>query len=144
MASGVAAAQPIAFTGATVIDVEEGVTKPGMAVIVTRNRITAIGSEDEMTSPMGRPSSTIRANTSSPGFGICTPTMSMTYLRERHGIFTLRIRKIPNNVRSTCRSISPRSNAPTVGDGRHPLEKLIHAAIEQKHYRPSTNEEIKL
>lgn len=53
MASGVAAAQPIAFTGATVIDVEEGVTKPGMAVIVTRNRITAIGSEDEMDLPDG-------------------------------------------------------------------------------------------
>jgi imidazolonepropionase-like amidohydrolase len=53
LAIGQAAAQPIAFTNITVIDVEEGVARPGMSVIVTGDRITDVGSMNEIDVPDG-------------------------------------------------------------------------------------------
>lgn len=40
--------QPTFFTGVTVIDVEEGIEKPDMSVIIMGHRITAVGSVDEI------------------------------------------------------------------------------------------------
>jgi hypothetical protein len=48
-----AAAQPVAIIHVNIIDVEEGVTKPGMSVIVTGDRISAVGSMDEINVPDG-------------------------------------------------------------------------------------------
>lgn len=53
LANSIATAQPIAFTNVTVIDVKEGVAKPGMSVIVIEERITAVGSVDEIDVPDG-------------------------------------------------------------------------------------------
>jgi len=50
---GTAKAQPIAFTGVTVIDVAEGVALPDMNVVVTGNRISAMGEADEVEIPEG-------------------------------------------------------------------------------------------
>ncbi|MBD3617107.1 MAG: amidohydrolase family protein [Gracilimonas sp.] len=48
LASGLVTAQPIVFTNVTIIDVEEGVAMPGMSVIVTGERITAVGTLNEI------------------------------------------------------------------------------------------------
>jgi hypothetical protein len=53
LAISIATAQPIALTNVTVIDVEEGVARPGMSVIVTGDRITAVGTENEIDVPDG-------------------------------------------------------------------------------------------
>jgi imidazolonepropionase-like amidohydrolase len=51
--SGLAAAQTLAFTGVTVIDVEDGSAKPGMTVIVIGDRITNVGPTDLVSIPAG-------------------------------------------------------------------------------------------
>lgn len=43
LSAGTATAQPLAFTGVIVIDVEEGVAEPGMTVVVSGGRIAAVG-----------------------------------------------------------------------------------------------------
>lgn len=53
LACGQAAAQPFAFTNVTIIDVEEGVANLGMSVIVTGDRITGVGTVDEIDVPDG-------------------------------------------------------------------------------------------
>ncbi|PAP77212.1 amidohydrolase family protein [Rubrivirga marina] len=53
LAAGAATAQPIAFTDVTVIDVEEGVAKPGRTVVVSGDRITSVGPSGEVEVPPG-------------------------------------------------------------------------------------------
>lgn len=53
MTSCVGIAQPLAFTGVTVVDVEDGSAKPGMTVIVTEDRITDVGPTDSLAIPPG-------------------------------------------------------------------------------------------
>lgn len=48
-----ASAQSVAIIHVKIIDVEEGVTKPGMSVIVTGDRISAVGSVPEIEIPDG-------------------------------------------------------------------------------------------
>lgn len=48
-----AAGQSIAFTGVTVIDVVDGAAEPGQTVIVTGDRITAVGAADGVVAPTG-------------------------------------------------------------------------------------------
>jgi imidazolonepropionase-like amidohydrolase len=50
---GQAATQPIAFTNVTIIDVEEGVARPDMFVIVSGDRITTVGSAHKIEIPEG-------------------------------------------------------------------------------------------
>lgn len=53
LASGAAAAQSLAFTDVTVIDVEQGVAEPGRTVVVTGDRITNIGPSSDTDIPSG-------------------------------------------------------------------------------------------
>lgn len=51
LASGIAASQPLAIINVTVIDVSDGIANPNMTVVVTGDRITALGSVDEIETP---------------------------------------------------------------------------------------------
>jgi imidazolonepropionase-like amidohydrolase len=44
---------PLAFTNVTVIDVSDGVAHPGMTVVITGSRITAVGTVEEVGVPAG-------------------------------------------------------------------------------------------
>jgi imidazolonepropionase-like amidohydrolase len=76
LASSLAMAQPIAFTNVSIIDVDEGVDRSGMSVIVTGDRITDVGSMNEIDVPDG---ATIIDGTGKyliPACGTCTHTHS--------------------------------------------------------------------
>lgn len=51
--TGAATAQSLAFTDVTVIEVAEGVAEPGKTVVVTGDRIAAVGDADEVQVPPG-------------------------------------------------------------------------------------------
>ncbi len=49
----IALAQPLVLSPVTLIDVREGTANPGMTVVITGNRITDVGSVDEIDVPDG-------------------------------------------------------------------------------------------
>lgn len=53
LGAGTAAAQALAFTHVTVIDVAEGVAEPGRTVVIEGDRIVSVGLSDEVEVPAG-------------------------------------------------------------------------------------------